>query len=278
MEMPQDSATPRMVTVCEATRPMVRPIRPAMIAAISGSSGTASSRLGFRVVTRSALQGAQVFDVDAAAFAEQRWRDSRLTGLQLARIATIAGVAVTIPFATKQGAGIHHFIPFIPLIAYMAPRRGRLVVALAAFIVAVAAVQQTYWIGTVVRFPANEPIAELRRFESQYGDSIAVGYSPAYRLSFLRPLLVFDGHPYELDAPALMSHELAGEPFPRAATDAMASCSTKVWLIPRGGDPFHLSSAYAGGEPVFPPGFVAAFHRSFRLAESGRYFQVWQCR
>jgi hypothetical protein len=198
--------------------------------------------------------------------------------MQLARAATIAGIAVTIPFATKHGAGIHHFIPFIPLIAYTAPRRGRLVSALVVLTVALATVQQAYWIGTVVRFPSNEPIAELRRFESQYGDSIAVGYSPAYRLAFFRPLLVFDGHRYALDAPALMSHQLAGQPFPRAATDAMASCTTKVWLIPRGGDPFDLRSAYAGGEPVFPPEFVDAFRRSFRLMESGRYFDVWQCR
>lgn len=238
-----------------------------------------ASRHGFRMRSLSTqMQWAAVLLAPAAAaIMQQRWRDSTMSGLQLARVATIAGIAATIPFAMKHGAGIHHFIPFIPAVAFTAPRRGRLIGALAVLTVAVAAAQQAYWIGTVMRFPPREPIAELRRFESLYGNSIAIGYSPAYRLSFFRPLLVFDGHPYELDAPALMSHELAGEPFPRASTEAMASCSTNVWLIPRGGDPFDLRSAYSGGASVFPPEFIAAFQRSFHRVESGRYFDVWQC-
>src|SRR5688500_3285052 len=79
-EKMNDSRTPRMVTECEATRPMVRPNKPAMIAAASGSSGMASSRLGLSVVTRSALQGAQVFDVDGAPLAEQHHQDGEADG------------------------------------------------------------------------------------------------------------------------------------------------------------------------------------------------------
>jgi hypothetical protein len=238
-----------------------------------------AARHGFRLrsIPAQVQWGAVLLAPVSVAFVQQRLRNSTLTGVQLARIATIAGIAATIPFATKHGAGIHHFIPFLPVIVFTAPRRGRLMRALAVATVAVAAVQQIYWIGTVARFRWREPTAELRRFESLYGDSIAVGYSPSYRLSFFRPLLVFDGHPYELDAPALMSHELAGEPFPRAAIEAMASCRTKVWLIPRGGDPFDLRSAYAGAEQLFPSEFLDAFHRSFRRVESGSYFDVWQC-
>src|SRR5688572_21985848 len=78
--MPNEAATPRMVTLCEATRPMVRPNKPAMTAASSGTSAMARSMLGLSVFTRSALQGAHVFDVDGAAFAEQHHQDGESDG------------------------------------------------------------------------------------------------------------------------------------------------------------------------------------------------------
>src|SRR5579864_1735614 len=54
---------------------MSRPPRPATIAAMSGSRGIASSRLGFMGLAPSALEGIQVFDVDAAPLAEQHHQD-----------------------------------------------------------------------------------------------------------------------------------------------------------------------------------------------------------
>src|SRR4029453_8585595 len=71
-EMP----TPAMVTVWAPTRPTTLPNRPAMMHAISGSSGMASSRFGFSMPA-SALQRVQVFDVDAPAFAEQHDEDGK---------------------------------------------------------------------------------------------------------------------------------------------------------------------------------------------------------
>src|SRR5437868_5232917 len=77
----QAMATPAMVTVCATQRGMTLQKMPAMIAATSGASGMASSRLGLRVsVTRSALQGAQIFDVDGATLAEQHHEDRETDG------------------------------------------------------------------------------------------------------------------------------------------------------------------------------------------------------
>src|SRR3569832_1105260 len=84
-DSPHAMATPAMVTVCATQRGSTLQNRPAIMAATSGASGMASSRLGLSVsVTRSALQCAQVFDVDGAALAEQhdedREADGRLRG------------------------------------------------------------------------------------------------------------------------------------------------------------------------------------------------------
>src|SRR5689334_590524 len=73
--------TPAMVTVCATKRGNTLQKMPAMIAATSGASGMTSSRLGLSVsVTRSALQGAQVFDVDGATLAEQHDEDRKADG------------------------------------------------------------------------------------------------------------------------------------------------------------------------------------------------------
>src|SRR6185312_10833490 len=70
----QETPTPRMVIECAPTRPTTRPNTPATKAAISGSSGMRTSRVGF-MVSASAPQGVQVFDVDAAPLAEQHYQD-----------------------------------------------------------------------------------------------------------------------------------------------------------------------------------------------------------
>src|SRR5213078_3193638 len=71
----QDVRTPRIVTVCATQRGITLQKMPATIAATSGASGMTSSRLGSIFDTRSALQCAQVFDVDRAALAEQHDED-----------------------------------------------------------------------------------------------------------------------------------------------------------------------------------------------------------
>src|SRR3954464_6518932 len=80
-DSPQEIATPAMVSVCAIQRGSTLQKMPATIAATSGSSGMASSRFESRVsFTRSALQGAQVFDIDAASLAEQHHQDGETDG------------------------------------------------------------------------------------------------------------------------------------------------------------------------------------------------------
>src|SRR3569833_1009970 len=65
-----------MVTVCVSVCPMTRPKMPARKAAMSGSRGMSTSRVGF-MVGASAPQGVQVFDVDTAPLAEQHHQDRK---------------------------------------------------------------------------------------------------------------------------------------------------------------------------------------------------------
>src|SRR5215510_8114171 len=76
-----DRNTPRMVTQCATLRGMTMQNRPAMAAATSGNIGIASRTFGFSdSFTRSALQGAHVFDVDAATLPEQHHEDGESDG------------------------------------------------------------------------------------------------------------------------------------------------------------------------------------------------------
>src|SRR5579863_4665609 len=75
----QEIPTATQQMSCAPTRPMARPPRPAMSAAMSGSSGMASSKLGFMAAV-SAFQRIEIFDVDAAPLAEQHYEDRQADG------------------------------------------------------------------------------------------------------------------------------------------------------------------------------------------------------
>ncbi len=225
----------------------------------------------------------------AVALWRARERRGSLPSLNYAgRVALIACLLGTLVLAAKQGTGAHHFLPFVPTLIFLEGggplaessdvyyRRVILGLGLAALIIGV--LQQTYWIAAVVRGADKEAVVELERLEHSYTGPLAVGYSRNYRLSFLRPLPVFAGEPYQIDAVALMDAEVAGTSMPRTVVSSLRSCTMKVWLIPAGGEPFDLRSAYDPSVRVFDNEFVSAFHESYELREKGRYFDAWLCR
>ena len=154
----------------------------------------------------------------------------------------------------------------------------RVIFGLGVAALIIGVLQQTYWIAAVARAADEEAVVELERLEHSYAGPLAVGYSRNYRLSFLRPLPVFAGEPYQIDAVALMDAEVAGAAMPRSVVSSLRSCRMKVWLIPAGGEPFDLMSAYDPSVPVFGQEFVSAFHESYELRDRGRYFDAWLCR
>ena len=94
---------------------------------------------------------------------------------------------------------------------------------LASFVL-IAALQLQPWVTATTSLPAREIISELKQLEAARAGSMAMGYSANYRLSFFRPVLVFEGQPYSLDGASMMDWHWSGRPFPPAATD----CRTRL--------------------------------------------------
>jgi hypothetical protein len=190
-------------------------------------------------------------------------------------------VFASVPLAVKHGTGAYHFLPFVPFVLFAAGTNqerppARIAAMLAASII-LAGLQLPYWISASIELPASQIIADLRRIERESQGTIAMGYSANYRVSFFRPQLVFDGHPYGLDGASAMDGAWSGRAFPRAAIDAVKSCGVANWVIPSGGAPFEMPNAYGDGSEVFPDELRTAFLARYQLRARGRWFDVWSC-
>ncbi|MGE0748238.1 MAG: hypothetical protein AB7K86_23455 [Rhodospirillales bacterium] len=215
-----------------------------------------------------------------------------------AAILTLAIVSVAVLYpASKHGAGPWHFVPLVPVAAWLglgilrtagagpaAADRSR---GLAAYAVTVAVltlpatvVAQTLVLRNVVDdSEVRAARAELRAALDRYREeTVAVGYagSARYRISFLRPAAVYAGHAYLYDASAFMDLTYATAGLLPPPPSALAQCPIEVWLIPAGEPPFSLRSVY-DMKPAFPAEFVAAFRAAYRRTAQGTHFDVWTC-
>jgi hypothetical protein len=201
-------------------------------------------------------------------------------------MALALGAAAIVPVASKYGAGAYHFLPFVPTSIYLAmhttPQGNRsgwaARAAITAALALLAGFQQMYWIGALRGRPFVEIEAEAQTLSRTIAGSMAVGYTRDYQVSVFRPVPVFAGNPYVLDAPSLMDGQMSGSPFPAGAIRMLESCAISTWLLPAGAAPFVASNAYDGAVTLFPPEFIATFHRKYVQAGRHRYFDEWKCR
>jgi hypothetical protein len=100
---------------------------------------------------------------------------------------------------------------------------------------------------------------------------LAVGYGAHYRASFLRPLPVFAGQPYQLDAVSMMDARVSEEQVPDGVMASVENCRMKSSLIPPGDAPFQLRSAYDPTVEVFGTQSQQVFLRNYRLMTRGVY-------
>jgi hypothetical protein len=200
----------------------------------------------------------------------------------LARIVLVVSILISVPLAAKHGTGFYHFLPFVPAIVFSAAGiRGPLPSWMFAWLVSLlvlAAVQVPQSWSAATGLPAREIVAELRAIDAKHEGVVAMGYSPNYRLSFFRPVLVFDGNPYLLDGASLMDWHWSRRPFPAAVIDALRNCVVAVWVIPKGSPPFELPNAYPIEGQVLPDRFRQAFRERYTIVESGQWFDVWRCK
>jgi hypothetical protein len=205
----------------------------------------------------------------------------------------VVACAVAVAAGSKPLAGPRHLVPLIPVALAAAFRmraagadwfagvwakRAMAALGLTLTVMAAAALFQVF--DEYRRHAADpEAAAEIREILAAHPDAtIEMGYSGAgYRLSLLRPLLVFAGNPYSLDAAAVMDMQAAGLPLPRAAIARLERCETELWLLPSGEPPFVIRNLYRPQPLLFDPDFIDAFRQRYRIVERRDYFDVWSC-
>jgi hypothetical protein len=228
-----------------------------------------------------------------AALSGRRARDSAAGAAALAYL--LSGIVV-VYLSGKQGGGWHHVAPLAPVSLVLAAliarearddggRAARAVLALALGC-AVLALPHAAWrahglgayLAEAPRYRAMEDA--LRAIVAGHpGAAIQMGYTDKarYAASFLRPILVYAGNPYTLDAAAEMDYVVVGQAMPDAAVAALARCAGTYWVLPAKGTPFSLPSSY-DGQALFTDAFRETFLA--RYAVTGRFgeYAVYGCR
>ena len=198
---------------------------------------------------------------------------------------------------SKIGAGAHHAMPLIPVVAWIwsgalgTPRPGlgrtrtRVLISVsslmlaALFVFSVQKIQQeTTTLDSEITARAISEIEMI--LVEEYPNSIAMGYGGDYRLSFLRSWVLAEGHPYTLDSGVLMDLDLLGAGVDRDMLEFFRSCGIDRWIIPRGATPFQVRSYYGeyGSGNVFGPDLGRVFGESYELLDTHSIFEVWGCR
>jgi hypothetical protein len=201
----------------------------------------------------------------------------------------VANVLVFYP-AQKPGAGMYYLMPFAPIVAALIVRglassskQGGIlwtgvVLALLVNILAIP-VEKRLWRALEWQM-AKEVGQEIGAITSSHPDKkIEIGIGSerrGYRKTFQRTRLVFDGHPYTLDASIIIETAAWGIDIKPATIALIAECSTDIWLIPADESPFDWQSFY--GNDTYGPTFRTAFHDAYQRIEQRTHFDVYACR
>jgi hypothetical protein len=201
----------------------------------------------------------------------------------------IAIVLVFYP-AQKPGAGMYYLMPFAPIVAALlvrglsssAKQGGILwtgvVLAILVNILAVP-VEKRLWRALEWQ-TATEVGQEIDAIAASHPDKkIEIGIGSerrSYRKTFQRTRLVFDGHPYSLDASIIIETTAWGIDLKPETIALISECSTDIWLIPADESPFDWQSFY--GNDTYGPTFRTAFHDAYQRIEQRTHFDVYACR
>ena len=201
---------------------------------------------------------------------------------------------IVLVVASKPGAGIHHFIPFLaphvllfqdlygftPAAGGFTPAaRGRAALALTAAVLGmITPTFQTF--GSLIAFDLGrtEQVRErdeLLEFALRFPRGmLGVGDDTSYPLANLRPWLTARGVS-QTDYGAFMDLELSGvtdEPL----RSAFSRCAIPFVYVPRPGPPFTLNSNYRA-HPLFSDTLRHEFAIRYARVQAGVYFDVFAC-
>jgi len=223
----------------------------------------------------------------------QPLRQARRTWLGFA-LTLLGSECIVLVAASKPGAGIHHFIPFLaphvllfqelygftPAAGGFTPAvRGRAALALTAAVLGmITPTFQTF--GSLIAFDLRrtEQVRErdeLLEFALRFPRGmLGVGDDTSYPLANLRPWLTARGVS-QTDYGAFMDLELSGvtdEPL----RSAFSRCAIPFVYVPRPGPPFTLKSNYRP-RPLFSDTLRREFAVRYARVQEGVYFDVFAC-
>jgi hypothetical protein len=216
-----------------------------------------------------------------------------------ALVISLVGVGL---IGSKRASGMNHLIPFLPLFAYLfvliinkrITWNGTSSKAInnKYFQGAIISAALALFTTTLMRVAMNEPavinlakkdgykvINDIENIVKTHpGSTIGMGYGQDYELTWYRPTLVYSGNPYLVDSGVLMDYEASGIKMPTKTLEALSSCQTKIWLIPKGNSPFQMMNFYPPNPPLFSQEFIDTFLKSYTLKEQTAYYDLWFCK
>jgi len=124
-----------------------------------------------------------------------------------------------------------------------------------------------------------ELATDVRGIMAQYkGLTMAMacgGENISFRSTWPRPLLAFSDNPVLIDPISVMDSSLSGRGLSPSTYRAIADGRIKMWLVPRGQEPFRKVNWYAPHSPIFPDAFVRHFEAFYSPRAQTRYFDLW---
>jgi hypothetical protein len=213
----------------------------------------------------------------------------------------LISLGAVVVIGSNIGAGMNHLIPFYPVLSYLfvillsqlntvnEPDRVTsinkyyysafisLIVALFILAFLRGVLNEARFLALSRKYGAN-PVNEIHTILKAYpGTTIGMGYGANYDLTFYRPVLVFSGNPYLIDAVFEMDAEFLGIKIPSTTLESLSSCQTKIWLIPKGDSPFQLSNYYNQNQ-VFSDELRATFLETYERRRQTNYYDLWVCK
>lgn len=220
----------------------------------------------------------------------KRWLPKNL----LFCITLIIGIVVNAVISSTRGALENNMLPFVPLLVYLAielfqlSKRSKILTPISLS----AAIAFTLSLGlavysTEVKFldrmttaPGQSAIADLDGIMAANPNrTIGMGYGAvSYQLSTYRPQLVFKGNPYLLDSASLMEMQASGlDNTPESTLNALRTCQTEIWLIPKGKPPFQVYSYYPPLQKLFSDEFRKTFAEHYDRQSTTKFYDLWVC-
>lgn len=213
-----------------------------------------------------------------------------------AYLVTLGGVGVlACLIGSKVGAGPHHLLPLLPLVAWGLGQPLRAFVRAGA-LRTVPTVLAAVWIVVVLGFAGRVQwrvwtsiqhdqgrlvIADLAAVRAAYPQSsiqMGTAGTDQWPLYWYRPVLRSRNPVDFLDATTWMDAHMLGRDLPASARDVLARGQFDVWLIPKGGAPFTQTSYYPPFGEIFSADVRQSFAHGYQKARSSAYFDIYLAR